>query len=114
MADEEEQEVPEGAAVLPDIPEDVDVHPLLLAALHAVVFLAGSDDKVVHPGAAAEALEHVGAYLRRLSGRDLERVRSDLAALADFARQQEWGKDEVELFTNFLADFEVGEEPNAE
>jgi hypothetical protein len=106
MAEEEhEHEVPEGSAVLPDIPDDLDVHPLLLATLHAVVFIAGSDENLVHPGAGAEALEHVGAYLRRLGGRELERVKNDLAALADFAKQQEWGKEEVELFTNFLSDF---------
>jgi hypothetical protein len=106
MADEaEEQEVPEGAAVLPDIPEEVDAHPLLLALLHTVVFLAGSDDELVNPAAAGEALEHVGAYLQRLSGRELERVRSDLAVLAEFAKQQGWGKEEVGLFQNFLADF---------
>lgn len=103
--DEHEHEIPEGSAVLPDIPDDLDVHPLLLAILHAVVFIAGSDEELVHPGAGAEALEHVGAYLRRLSGKELERVNNDLAALADFARQQGWGKEEVELFTNFLNDF---------
>jgi hypothetical protein len=112
MADEEDQEheVPEGSAVLPEIPDDLDVHPLLLAILHAVIFIAGSDDSLVHPGAGGEALEHVGAYLRRLSGKDLERVKNDLAALADFAKQQEWGKEEIELFSNFLSDFGLEEE----
>ena len=37
MADE----VPEGAAVFPTIPAELGVHPLLLAVLHAVVFLEG-------------------------------------------------------------------------
>lgn len=109
--EEHEHEVPEGSAVLPEVPDDVSVHPLLLAVLHAVIFIAGSDENLVHPGAGSEALEHMGEYLRRLSGKDLERVKSDLAVLADFARQQGWGQDEVELFTNFLSDFGFDETP---
>jgi hypothetical protein len=108
--EDQEHEVPEGSAVLPEIPDDLDVHPLLLAAIHAVVFIAGSDEALVHPGAGGEALEHVGAYLRRLSGKELERVKSDLAALAEFAKQQEWGQEEVDLFTNFLDDFGFGDD----
>ena len=41
MADEhdehDEGEVPEGAAVFPDIPAELGVNPLLLAVVHAVV-----------------------------------------------------------------------------
>ena len=44
----EPKAVPEGAAVFPLIPLEVDVHPLLLAALHAVVFLEGSEEGIVH------------------------------------------------------------------
>src|ERR1700731_4589492 len=50
-------EVPEGAAVFPPIPPELGVHPLLLSVLHAVVFLSGSDDDIVNPAAAEEALE---------------------------------------------------------
>ena len=56
MADDVEREVPEGAALLPLIPPELHVHPLLLALLHAVVFLEGSDPAVVQPDAADEAL----------------------------------------------------------
>jgi hypothetical protein len=108
-SEEEASEVPDGAAVLPEIPDDLNIHPLLLAVLHAVVFIAGSDDALVHPDAGGEALEHVGAYLRRLRGKELERVKSDLAVLAEFARQQEWGEAEVGLFDGFLADFGIEE-----
>ena len=41
------EEVPEGAAVLPEIPPELNIHPLLLAVLHAVVFLAGSEEHIV-------------------------------------------------------------------
>ena len=42
--------------------------------LHAIVFLDGSDDEVVDPDAADEALEYMAGYLQRLDGRELRRV----------------------------------------
>lgn len=100
-----ESEVPEGAAVLPSIPPELGVHPLLLAVLHAVVFLAGSDDDVVNPDAAAEALECLAEYLQRLDGAERERVRADIACLSEFARRERWSKQEVQFFQRFLSDF---------
>jgi hypothetical protein len=109
MADEAEREVPEGAALFPLIPPELDVHPLLLAVLHAVVFLDGSAETVVHPAAAEEALEYLATYLQRLHGPELERVQADLAALVGLARQQRWSKPEVQFLKDFLADFGVGD-----
>ena len=108
MADEEE--VPEGAAVLPEIPAELNVHPLLLAVLHAVVFLAGSEEHVVQPAAAQEALDHLAGYLQRLRGPELDRVRADLEVLRAFARENQWDPDEAEFFDSFLEEFGVGEE----
>src|SRR5947199_316309 len=81
-------ELPDGAAVFPDIPAELGVHPLLLAVVHAVVFLAGSADDVVQPDAADEALGYVAEYLRRLTGPDLRRTKEDVSALVSFAKQQ--------------------------
>ena len=53
---DEEPEVPEGAAVFPLIPPELGIDPLLLAVLHATVFLAGSTTEVVHTAAADEAV----------------------------------------------------------
>ena len=47
---DEADEVPDGAAVFPLIPAELGVHPLLLAVLHAYVFLDGSDDDGRQPG----------------------------------------------------------------
>src|SRR5262245_28188199 len=110
MAGDTENEVPDGAAVFPLIPEELEVHPLLLAVLHATVFLAGSDDEVVHAGAATEAMDFMAQYLRRLRGVDLERVRSDLECLTTFARQEKWPRQEIEFLASLLDDFGITEE----
>ena len=113
MADEAERQVPEGAAVFPLIPTELGVDPLLLAVLHAAVFLSGSDDEVVHPGAAAEALEYIATYLQRLNGSQIARIREDLEVLTSFAKREGWPKQEVQFLRSFLADFGVGEEGKA-
>ena len=102
-------EVPEGAAVFPLIPPELSAHPLLLAVLHAVVFLSGSDDALVNPAAADEALEYMASYLQRLAGAERRRVKEDLAALAVFARQEKWPKQLVQFLKTFLADYGVEE-----
>jgi hypothetical protein len=107
MAGAADPEVPEGAAVFPLIPPELGVHPLLLAALHAAVFLDGSDEAVVHPDAAAEALEYFATYLQRLEGRDLARAKEDVQTLLAFAKQQKWGKSEVRFLKDFLKTFGV-------
>lgn len=110
---EAERPVPEGAAVLPLIPPALGVHPLLLAVLHAVVFLDGSAEDIVDPDAAAEALEYVASYLQRLQGAELRRVQEDLACLAAYAAQQKWPKQSVRFFKEFLRDFGIGGEAQA-
>jgi hypothetical protein len=109
----ERRPVPEGAAVFPLIPEDLEVHPLLLVVLHAVVFVEGSDEKIVQADAALEALDQVGTYLQRLRGLELRRVREDMECLVGYARQQKWSKEQIEFLKNFLTEFGVGREGEA-
>ena len=112
MSDDAAAEVPEGAAVFPLIPVELNVHPLLLAVLHAVVFLDGSEESVVHPDGAVEALEYLATYLQRLDGEELRRVREDLQCLTAYAREQQWPKQMVRFLKTFLTEFGVG--PDAE
>ena len=109
MAGDEHGEVPDGAAVFPEIPAELGVHPLLLAVVHCTVFLAGSDDAIVQPDASEEALQYVADYLQRLDGPDLRRVREDVTSLAAYAKQQGWPKQLQHFLKTFLADFGVGE-----
>jgi hypothetical protein len=98
-------EVPEGAAVFPLIPAELGVHPLLLATLHAVVFLSGSDEDVVQPPAAEEALQYLAGYLQRLDGLALRQVVEDMDCLVRFARQEKWPRQMVQFLKTFLADY---------
>jgi hypothetical protein len=109
MADPEEIEVPEGAAVFPLIPEELGVHPLLLAVLHAIVFLVGSEDNVVIGEAAEEAAQYLLTYLQRLQGPELQRVREDMDCLAAYARKENWPEQDVRFLESFLTEFGVGQ-----
>jgi hypothetical protein len=97
-------EAPEGAAVFPLIPPELGVHPLLLAALHAYVFLEGSDAAVLNPAVADEAMNYLVTYLQRLSGAEFQRVREDMHTLASFAKAEKWPKQQVRFLQDFLKD----------
>lgn len=103
-------EVPEGAAVLPEVPAELGVNPLLLAVLHALVFLEGSDETIVQPDAASEAIEYIANYLQRLRGLPLRQVREDLATLVDFARSEQWDRDSIAYLREFLHNYGVQQE----
>src|SRR5437588_7262076 len=107
---QDSNQVPEGAAVLPVIPPELGIHPLLLAILHAVVFFDGSSEDVVNDGAADEALNYIATYLQRLEGPELRRVKEDMDCLLTFARQEKWPIEEVKFLQDFLAEYGVGGE----
>lgn len=104
----DEEMVPEGAAVFPLIPEELGIHPLLLAAVHAVLFLVGSTDEVVEWEAAEEAANYLVTYLQRLKGADLQRVREDMATLVAYARNDKWPEPDLRFLDTFLSEFGVG------
>jgi hypothetical protein len=109
MVEDSGREVPEGAAVFPLIPADLDVNPLLLAALHATIFLAGSDEEIVHPNAADEAVQSIASYFQRLEGDALRRTREDMTTLIDYARRSKWPKQLIHALKSFLSDLGVEE-----
>jgi hypothetical protein len=107
MAGESADEVPEGAAVFPNIPAELGVNPLLLAALHATIFLAGSEENIIQPAAAAEAVQIIAQYFGRLADEARERVREDMATLVSYARREKWPKQLVHALQSFLSDLGV-------
>jgi hypothetical protein len=98
----DEPTVPDGAGVFPLIPPELGVHPLLLAVIHATVFLSASDEKLIDAGAADEAFDYMAGYIRRLNGAELEQVRLDLSTLAEFGRQEKWSAEAIEFLATFL------------
>ncbi len=106
--DQLNEDVPEGAAVFPLIPEELGINPILLGYLHAVVFLLGSNEEVFHPEAAEEALQYMVTYLQRLKGPQLERIQEDIQSLLAFARKDQWPKQDIEFLQTVLTDFGVG------
>src|SRR6478672_4821783 len=104
MSEPTEEESPDGAAVFPLIPAELGVHPLLLAVLHAYVFLEGSDPVVLNGTAAEEAMQYLATYLQRLTGPELRRVREDLDTLVGFAKSEKWPRQQVRFLQDFLTD----------
>jgi hypothetical protein len=96
------EETPDGVAVFPLIPPELGVHPLLLAVLHAYVFLEGSDPEVLNPVAGEEAMNYLATYLQRLKGDELRRMKEDMATLAAFAKSEKWPKQQVRFLQDFL------------
>lgn len=112
MAEEEaktDDETPDGAAVFPLIPVELGVHPLLLAALHAYVFLQGSEASVLNGAVADEAMNYLITYMQRLNGNELRRVREDLHTLTGFAKSEKWPKQQVRFLQDFLKENGIGE-----
>jgi hypothetical protein len=100
-----EGEGAEGAAVFPQIPDELQINPLLLALLHAVVFIDGSTDEVIDPEAKDEAIDYIVTYLHRLKRPALERVKEDMDCLIDYAKQQGWPKQQLTFLKAFLAEY---------
>jgi hypothetical protein len=102
------EETPDGAAVFPLIPAELGVHPLLLTALHAYVFLTGSDAAVLNGAAAEEALNYLVTYMQRLGADELRRVREDMQTLIGFAKSEKWPKQDVRFLQEFLKENGIG------
>ena len=106
---EPDGDVPDGASVFPLIPEELGVHPLLLATLHSYVFLSGSEEEVLNGKVADEAMQYLAGYLQRLGGADLRRTREDIKTLVGYAKMEKWPKQSVHFLTGFLADLGVAD-----
>ena len=103
--------VGKAAFVMPDVPETLDIDPVLLAVLHADAFLQLSEDEAVDPDAAIEASESIGHYLRRLPPARVETVKRDLERLAAHARREKWPRDLVEFIRDYWENAVGDDEP---
>ena len=94
--------------MFPLIPEELGIHPLLLAALHAMVFLVGSDDDVVNGEAAEEAAQYLVTYLQRLQGAETAPGARGYNLPGSLRPQGRLAEQDVQFLENFLTEFGVG------
>ena len=96
--------------MLPVVPEELGIDPLLLALLHLAAFLDLSDDSSPDADAAGEALEHVGLYVQRLDEPLLDRLEEQLGRLYEHARAAEWPEEQREFVADFLYSCGIGQD----
>ncbi|GIW81067.1 MAG: hypothetical protein KatS3mg105_2874 [Gemmatales bacterium] len=97
----------EGVGVFPTIPPKVGADPLVLALLHALVFLEGSSDDIVERDAADEAVEQMAAYLRRLSPQQKADFQQSLQRLIEYARDEHWDDDQILYLKEFFENYGI-------
>lgn len=83
-----DEQGPEGAAVFPEVPEELGVNPILLSTIHAMVFFAFSTEEAVDEEAADEALEIMDGYLSRLAGKNRDQAKEDIECVVRFLREE--------------------------
>jgi len=113
-AEKEQDDPPDGgeraSALLPVVPEELGVDPLLLALMRSACFLDLSADEAVNAELAGEVLEHVGMYIQRLSDERLDAIQDQLQTLEAYGIEQGWGADQVEFVRDFLYNCGLGED----
>ncbi len=96
--------------VMPVVPPELGLDPLLVAVLHCAAFLDFAEEALVEPDAAGDTLEHVGLYMQRLPAEQLARIESDLDRLAAHAQAAGWPEPMIEFVGDFLYSCGIGEE----
>ena len=88
--------------VMPVIPEELAIDPVLLAMLHACAFFEISGDETVDPDWAVEAMEHMTFYLQRLTAPAIEELRIQFDRLTSHCEGNEYDPRFTDLVRNFL------------
>ena len=94
-----EEEVPEGVALLPEVPDSLGLHPFSLAILDTVVFLTGTDEELMHQGAADEMFGRLIEHLNKLQPAEKQRFHDDLNKLGEYGRSNGWEADAITFLT---------------
>jgi len=96
--------------VMPAIPEEMGIDPILAGLLHQGAFLELSEDEAVDPDGAVEAMEHVAAYVQQPDPAAAREIQHDLDRIADYGRGNVWSEELLEYIREFLRNCGVGEE----
>ncbi len=90
------------SAELPLVPDDAGVDPIVLALLHAAMFLDLSEEPAVDATAARPVLERIGLYVQRLSDDEVEALADSLARLAERGERDGWPAPAIEFVRLFV------------
>jgi hypothetical protein len=96
--------------VLPVLPSELSLDPLLCALLHCVAFLDLADDELMDPEAAGDALEHVGMYVQRLPEDRQVAIAQGLTKLHAHAQENGWTDAQCEVVRDFLYSCGIGDD----
>jgi hypothetical protein len=88
--------------MLPVVPEEIEVDPILLALLHCSAFLDFAEDEVVDPDLATEVLDHIAYYVRRCSAERLKELEAQLKRIRNHATREAWPAELIEFVGDFL------------
>ena len=113
MAEEEVDTAREGEAegpILPLIPAELGIDPLLLALLHCAAFLDLASEEEVDSEAAGDVLENLELYITRLTADRLSEIQRQLEKLEEWAEEAGWNEELVDFVADFLYSCGIGDD----
>lgn len=114
MADDDEELEREGAGeledpVMPLVPAELGIDPVLLCVLHCAAFLDLASVDLVDADAAGDVLENLESYVKRLSPERLTEIQRQLDVLEEWAENAGWPEELVDFVADFLYSCGIGE-----
>jgi hypothetical protein len=106
MSEDSEIEEP----LMPVVPEELGIDPLLLSLVHCAAFLDLAADDVVDPDAAGDVLENLEVYFKRLAPARLAEIDEQLERLSEWAESAGWPEELVDFVADFLYSCGVADE----
>jgi hypothetical protein len=113
MADDERTEATDSGLedpIMPRVPAELGIDPILLALLHCAAFLDLASDDLVDPESAGEVLESLEIYVKRLPPDRLAQIQRELEKLEEWAEQSGWPEELVDFVADFLYSCGIGDE----
>jgi hypothetical protein len=96
--------------VMPRVPAELGIDPILLALLHCAAFLDLASDDQVDPESAGEVLESLEIYMKRLPSERLGQIEQQLEKLEAWAEESGWPEELVDFVADFLYSCGIGDE----
>ncbi len=91
------------AFLMPLLPAELRIDPVLAGLVHCMAFLELSGDEAVDPSWAVEAMEHVAAYLQRLSEPEAAAIAIQLHRISGHVRANGGSPEAISFIDQLLA-----------